>query len=134
MYHFQTTHLEVVLSYIVLLIYEVTLPDPYSASTQFGGVTDCGVSDDEPAESTMRHDAPQRLRKSMQPHHLQTYVPWSRAPTITDSLPALSLGYVADSDPKEDPDEDPKKDPKKDPANYPVDGEDEEEEEEESSV
>nr|GEW55875.1 ribonuclease H-like domain-containing protein [Tanacetum cinerariifolium] len=40
MYHFQITHLEVVLSYLVLLIYEVTLLDLYSGATQFGGVTD----------------------------------------------------------------------------------------------
>nr|GEX29687.1 pentatricopeptide repeat-containing protein [Tanacetum cinerariifolium]GEX72554.1 pentatricopeptide repeat-containing protein [Tanacetum cinerariifolium] len=39
MYHFQTTHLEVILSYLVLLIYGVTPPDPYSAVTQLRGVT-----------------------------------------------------------------------------------------------
>ncbi|GJT41143.1 putative reverse transcriptase domain-containing protein [Tanacetum coccineum] len=39
MYHFQMTHYEVVLSYLVLLIYEVTLLDPYFAATLFGGVT-----------------------------------------------------------------------------------------------
>ncbi|GJV12176.1 transposon ty3-I gag-pol polyprotein [Tanacetum coccineum] len=36
---FQTTHLEVVLSYLVQWYYEVTLPDILSAATQFGGVT-----------------------------------------------------------------------------------------------
>ncbi|GJV40424.1 putative reverse transcriptase domain-containing protein [Tanacetum coccineum] len=34
------TLLKVVLIYLVLLIYEVTLPNPYYAATQFGGVTD----------------------------------------------------------------------------------------------
>ncbi|GJY15410.1 hypothetical protein Tco_0385832 [Tanacetum coccineum] len=38
MYHFQTTHIEVV-SYLVMLIYEATLSDPYSAVTHFGDVT-----------------------------------------------------------------------------------------------
>ncbi|GJU59701.1 reverse transcriptase domain-containing protein [Tanacetum coccineum] len=33
------THLEVVISYLRQWYYEVTLPDPYSATTQFGGVT-----------------------------------------------------------------------------------------------
>ncbi|GJV71001.1 hypothetical protein Tco_1490996 [Tanacetum coccineum] len=40
MYHFQTTHLVVVLSCLVQCYYEVMLPDPYSAVTHFGGVTD----------------------------------------------------------------------------------------------
>ncbi|GKD31406.1 hypothetical protein Tco_1242184 [Tanacetum coccineum] len=39
MYHFQTTRLVVVLSCLVQCYYEVTLPDPYSAATHFGGVT-----------------------------------------------------------------------------------------------
>ncbi|GJY93143.1 hypothetical protein Tco_0508925 [Tanacetum coccineum] len=40
MYRFLTTLFKVVLIYLVLLIYEVTLPNPYSAATHFGGVTD----------------------------------------------------------------------------------------------
>ncbi|GKE30958.1 hypothetical protein Tco_1450280 [Tanacetum coccineum] len=178
MYHFQTTHLEVVLSYIVLLIYEVTLSDPYSATTQFGGVTDWyqsqtvtytsvyfdsepwrfqWVSDDEPQSPEAAPQLPEQAPPSPDyvpgPEHPPSpnYVPGPEYPEYVvpsdDEVPiedqplpadaspiALSLGYVADSDPKEDPDEDPKKDPKKDPANYPVDGEDDEEEEEESSV
>ncbi|GKF41127.1 hypothetical protein Tco_0124469 [Tanacetum coccineum] len=39
MYHFQTTRLVAVLSCLVQCYYEVTLPDPYSAATHFGGVT-----------------------------------------------------------------------------------------------
>ncbi|GJZ16895.1 hypothetical protein Tco_0553018 [Tanacetum coccineum] len=36
---FQTTHLEVVLLYLVLLYYEVTLPDIFPLRHIFGGVT-----------------------------------------------------------------------------------------------
>ncbi|GJU01327.1 hypothetical protein Tco_1111665 [Tanacetum coccineum] len=56
-------------------------------------------------------------------------------PLPADASPtALSLGYVADSDPSE---EDPKEDPEEDPADYPTDGgdddDDDEEEEKEAS-
>ncbi|GKB85720.1 hypothetical protein Tco_0957992, partial [Tanacetum coccineum] len=53
-------------------------------------------------------------------------IPVEDQPLPVDSSPtALSLGYVADSDPKEDPEEDP--------ADYPAYGGDEEEEEEKAS-
>ncbi|GKF33597.1 hypothetical protein Tco_0106797, partial [Tanacetum coccineum] len=52
-------------------------------------------------------------------------------PLPADASPtALSLGYVADSDPSE---EDPEKDPEEDPAEYHVDRGDDDEEEEEAS-
>ncbi|GKG15424.1 hypothetical protein Tco_0357747, partial [Tanacetum coccineum] len=35
---------------------------------------------------------------------------------------ALSLGYVADSDPEKDLEEDPEEDPKDGPVDYPADG------------
>ncbi|GKC98488.1 hypothetical protein Tco_1168763, partial [Tanacetum coccineum] len=57
-------------------------------------------------------------------------VPIKDQPLPADASPtALSLGYIADSDPKEDPDEDSDDDPEEDPADYPTDGGDEEEEE-----
>ncbi|GJT39449.1 hypothetical protein Tco_0939314 [Tanacetum coccineum] len=39
MYRFLTTLFKVVLIYLALLIYEVTLSNPYSAATHFRGVT-----------------------------------------------------------------------------------------------
>ncbi|GJX66501.1 hypothetical protein Tco_0300844 [Tanacetum coccineum] len=98
MYHFK--RLFVVLIYLVLLIYEVTRPGyPYSAATQFGGVTDWyqepRQASDEEIEGPMKDQ-----------------------PLSADASPtALSPGYIADSDPEED-----KEDPEEDPADHPADG------------
>ncbi|GJQ91266.1 putative reverse transcriptase domain-containing protein [Tanacetum coccineum] len=60
-------------------------------------------------------------------------IPIEYQPLLADALPtALSLGYIADSDPKEDPEEDPEDDPEVHPADYPADGGDKEEEKESS--
>ncbi|GJY83233.1 hypothetical protein Tco_0496609, partial [Tanacetum coccineum] len=105
----------------MLLIYEVTFLDPYSVATLFGGVTDwyleprcfhdlytCWVSDDE-------LEAPEEAPPS------PDYMPGPKHPSSLDYMPALSPGYVADSDPEEDP----KKDHEEDPADGGDDDDDE---------
>ncbi|GKF04548.1 hypothetical protein Tco_0035216 [Tanacetum coccineum] len=81
MYHFQMTHLLVVLSYLVQCYYEVMLPDPYSAATQ--GYREPAF--DEEIEEPMKDQL----------------LPVDASPTT------LSPGYIADSNPEEDPEEDP---------------------------
>ncbi|GKF36099.1 hypothetical protein Tco_0112857, partial [Tanacetum coccineum] len=75
MYHFQTTRLVVVLSCLVQCYYEVTLPDPYSAATHFGGVTDCIPSEDpyEEAARQVLEQAPHSLEYD--PMELEDHVP-----------------------------------------------------------
>ncbi|GJU62937.1 hypothetical protein Tco_1244772 [Tanacetum coccineum] len=55
MYRFLTTLFKVALIYLVLLIYEVTLPNPYSAATHFGGVTVSEVNDSSKVLEQVSH-------------------------------------------------------------------------------
>ncbi|GKC34314.1 hypothetical protein Tco_1046698 [Tanacetum coccineum] len=132
MYHFQKTHIDVVLSYLVLLIYEVTLSDPYSAATLFGGVTDWyleprfqWVFDDEleaPEEALRPLEqaspsadyvpgpehppSPEYVPSLEYPEYLvpvDDEAPIEDQPLPVDASPiALSPGYVADFDPSEE--------------------------------
>ncbi|GKD24155.1 hypothetical protein Tco_1230369 [Tanacetum coccineum] len=127
-----------------LLITRLTLPGPYSAATQFGGVTDWyqsqvienqWVSDAEPhspdAPLQSLEQAPPSLDYVPGPEHPPS--PNYDQPLPIDASPtALSSGYVADSYLKEDPEEDPKVDPEEDLTDYPADGRDDDNEEEES--
>ncbi|GJU62194.1 hypothetical protein Tco_1244029 [Tanacetum coccineum] len=138
-----------------LSITEVTLPDPYSDATQFGGVTDWyqsqWVSDDEPETPEEAPQSPRQAPPSSDyvpgPEHPPSpdYVhgpeypeylvpsddeaPIEDQPLPTDASPtALSPCYVADSDQEEDP----KEDPEENPAEYRADeGDDDDNEEEE---
>ncbi|GJS40055.1 hypothetical protein Tco_0565098 [Tanacetum coccineum] len=81
---------------------EVTRPDPYSAATQFGGVTDWYQ---EPRGNFLASDK-------------ELEGPMKDQPLSADASPtALSPGYIADSNPEED-----KEDPEEDPADHPADG------------
>ncbi|GJR02790.1 hypothetical protein Tco_0525774 [Tanacetum coccineum] len=125
MYHFQTTHIES-LSYLVLLIYDVTLSDPYSAATLFGGVTDWYL---EPRFGGFRHDEPEapqspgqcttitKLRPVQITHLAPDYVPGLRS----QSRAPLSPYYIPDQSPGEE-------DPEEYPADYPADGGDDDDE------
>ncbi|GKD36834.1 hypothetical protein Tco_1257041 [Tanacetum coccineum] len=148
MYHFQATHLEVVLLYLMLLIYEVTLLDHYSAATQFGGVTYWYL---EPSSHVFIHSHLHiyifrfRLTTMGFPFDgsIRDYVPGPEYPKYvapaddeilikdrplpTDALPtALSPSYVADFDPSDE-------DLEEDPVDYTADRGDDDEEKEESS-
>ncbi|GKC46299.1 hypothetical protein Tco_1064021 [Tanacetum coccineum] len=138
MYHFQTTHLDVVLSYLVLLIYEVTLLDCFSVATQFGGVTDYshvfidGYLHAPPPPDYVpgpeHPPSPDYVPGPEYPEYVAASndeIPVEDQPLPADTSPtALSPGYVADSDPKEDLEEDP--------ADYPADEGDDDDDEESS--
>ncbi|GJX39673.1 hypothetical protein Tco_0252976 [Tanacetum coccineum] len=106
-------------SYLMLLIYEVTFLDPYSAATLFGGVTDWYLEPSRHWVSDDELEAPEEAPPS------PDYMPGPKHPSSLDYMPALSPGYVADSDPEEDP----KKDHEEDPADYPADGGDDDDDE-----
>ncbi|GJR48339.1 hypothetical protein Tco_1316442 [Tanacetum coccineum] len=80
-----------VVIYIVKLIHSSTTPNPYSAATQFGGVTDWYQS--------------QGYREPVSDEELEA--PMEDHPLLVDASPtALSSGYIADYNPEED-EEDP---------------------------
>ncbi|GKD69028.1 hypothetical protein Tco_1323118, partial [Tanacetum coccineum] len=119
-------------SYLVLLIYDVTLSDPYSAATLFEDVTDWYLEPSIPTEDPYEEAARQALEQASPPpspaympdpmeleDHIPVYVPepvYSKylapsddeipvedQPLFADASPvALSLGYIADSDREED--------------------------------
>ncbi|GJX57994.1 hypothetical protein Tco_0289384 [Tanacetum coccineum] len=134
-------------------IADLTLSDPYSAATQFGGVTDWYqeprfvMSDSE--DSTVTYTEVSSPFEDLPKHPpspvYMPYVPelvYSKFMPPEDDvllaeeqpLPAAvssttdSPGYIADSDPEED-----KEDPEEDLADYPADGRDDDDDNDESS-
>ncbi|GJX53910.1 hypothetical protein Tco_0282279 [Tanacetum coccineum] len=127
MYHFQTTHLEVVLSYPVLLIYEISKPKaPEEALQSLEHAPPSpdyvpGLEHPPSLDYVPGLEYPEYVALS------DDEVPIKDQPLPADGSPtALSPGYVADSDPSK---EDPKEDPEEDPTDYPTDGGDDDEEE-----
>ncbi|GKD62648.1 hypothetical protein Tco_1300157, partial [Tanacetum coccineum] len=139
-----------------------TTPNPYSAATQFGGVTDWYqeprsiMSDSEDSMVTytavsspfgglsdigspgvdrppiMPEDPYAYVVDAFQAPPSPDYVLGPKCPPSPDFVPE-PVCYVPESDPKEDPKEDDDEDPKEDPANYPADGGDDGDDEDESS-
>ncbi|GJS46742.1 hypothetical protein Tco_0596863 [Tanacetum coccineum] len=141
---------------------EMYHPNPYSAATQFGGVTDWYQSQGYREPDTVMSDSEDSMVTYTVAPPSPDYAPGPEYPLSPDFIPepvypefmppedevlpaeeqplpaaasptADSLGYVPESDPEEDPEEDDDEDPEEDPADYLADEGDDGDDEDESS-